>query len=340
MLREEQTSNVTFGSWYSAIVSALVLDRLSHAAGGQVQGRGRGGPPNPNSMPGPQFCLDQLSSGNRQPYLVIVAGIGIGRAFPVKERTHIGRDPDGDVVLPSRTISYHHLIVSHQDGAVVAEDLGSRNGTFVGLEKVKRRKLVEGDVLAVGDSVLLKLVFATAPDGPESTLSYLLPPDPMTGVENAASLLEKLRKEKESAPTGGDPLTLIWYRVDGLGECEELSLIEKAMRVVAVAILQAMKGETLLARSADGEFLAMARATTKTSCKMAAHACEGVSKQVARGSCPAPLLLVAAVVPLSTAAPADAETILAMARKKAYSAMADVPMGVVTTDPVGAQGRE
>jgi pSer/pThr/pTyr-binding forkhead associated (FHA) protein len=58
----------------------------------------------------------------------VVAGIGVGRAFPVKERTQIGRDPDGDVVLPARTISWRHLVVSDRDGAVVAEDLGSRMG--------------------------------------------------------------------------------------------------------------------------------------------------------------------------------------------------------------------
>jgi pSer/pThr/pTyr-binding forkhead associated (FHA) protein len=279
---------------------------------------------------------DPRSPGVRRPHLVIVAGLGIGRAFPVGERTRIGRDPEGEVVLPARTISWRHLIVSYRDGRVTAEDLGSRNGTFVGLDKVRRRKLVEGDVLAVGDSVLLKLVFATAPEG-ASRHSYLLPTEPMTGVENAASLLDKLRKEQEEAATDGAPLTLIWFRVDGLDDCEELPLVEKAMRVVAVAILQAMKGETLLARSADGEFVGMARAPTKKLCKMAADACASVERQVERGLCPTPLLLVAAVVPLSATAPTDPEAVLTMARRHAYSALADCPAGVVTTTSLGAQ---
>lgn len=278
---------------------------------------------------------DPRSPGVRRPYLVVVAGLGIGRAFPVGERTRIGRDPEGDVVLPARTISWRHLIVSHRDGRVTAEDLGSRNGTFVGLDKVRRRKLVEGDVLAVGDSILLKLVFATALEG-DSTRSYLFPTEPLTGVENAASLLEKLRREQEGAATEGALLTLVWYRVDGLDDCEELPLVEKAMRVVAVAILQAMKGETLLARSADGEFVGMARAPTAKLCKMAADACASVEKQVDKGSCPTPLLLVAAVVPLSATAPTDAEVVLTMARREAYSALAACSAGVVTTTPLGA----
>ena len=279
---------------------------------------------------------DPRSPGVRRPFLVIVAGLGIGRAFPVGERTRIGRDPGGDVVLPARTISWRHLIVSHRDGRVTAEDLGSRNGTFVGLDKVRRRKLVEGDVLAVGDSILLKLVFATAPDGD----SYLFPTEPMTGVENAASLLEKLRREQEGAATDGALLTLVWYRVDGLDDCEELPLVEKAMRVVAVAILQAMKGETLLARSADGEFVGMARAPTAKLCQMAADACASVEKQVEKGLCPTPLLLVAAVVPLSATAPTDAEAVLTMARREAYSALAACSAGVVTTTPLEALKEE
>ncbi len=277
-----------------------------------------------------------LSTAARRPCLVIVAGIGVGRAFLVKERTRIGRDPEGDIVLPARTISWQHLVVSHRDGIIEAHDLGSRNGTFVGLEKVKRRKLVEGDVLAVGDTALLKLVFVAVSDIGNATQSLLLPSEPMTGVETAASLLERLQKEQEGTATGDAPLTLVWYRIDGLEEGEEIALVEKAMRVVAVAILQATKGEMLLARSADGEFVGMARGPTKRLCKMATEACHSVSRQVDKGVCPAPLLLAAAVVPLSDAAPADPELLLKMARENAYSAMADVSTGVVTAAPLAA----
>jgi hypothetical protein len=293
----------------------------------------------PNSMAASDSS-DPLPPTARRPYLVVVAGFGVGRAFPVRERTQIGRDPDGEVVLPYWTVSWRHLTVSYRDGIVVAEDLGSRNGTFVGLKKVKLRKLVEGDVLAVGDSVLLKLVFAAAPENGDSTHSYLLPQEPLTGVETAAFLLERLRKEHPGAPTDGAPLSLVWYRVDGLDEHEELPLVERAMRVVALAILEATKGEILLARSADGEFVGMARAPTKKLCKMANGACGSVRRQVAKGLCPTPLLLVAAVVPLSGTAPADAELTLKMARERAYRAMVDISTGAVTTLPLGADEGE
>jgi hypothetical protein len=151
-------------------------------------------------------------------------------------------------------------------------------------------------------------------------------------------LLDRLRKEQSSVATDAAPLTLVWYRVDGLDDQDDLALVEKAMRVVAVAILHAMKGDdTILARAADGEFVGMARGPTKKLCKMADDACASVSRQVDKGLCPAPLLLVAAVVPLSGTAPTDAELTLKMAREEAYSAMADISTGVVTTAPLGAE---
>jgi hypothetical protein len=122
---------------------------------GQVHGERRCHSRSPGSMAEPNSSPDPRSSTGNRPYLVVVAGFGIGRAFAVLECTRIGRDPEGEVVLPYWTVSWRHLTVSYRDGIVVAEDLGSRNGTFVGVDKIKRRELAEGDVLAIGDSIAL-----------------------------------------------------------------------------------------------------------------------------------------------------------------------------------------
>jgi hypothetical protein len=81
----------------------------------------------------------------------------------------------------------------------------------------------------------------------------------------------------------------------------------------------------------------MARVQTEQLRKMVGEACRRVRRAVDDGSSPWPLLLVAAVVPLSEAAPADAELTLKMARERAYSALADRSGGVVTTAPLGAE---
>jgi pSer/pThr/pTyr-binding forkhead associated (FHA) protein len=276
----------------------------------------------------------------RQPYLVGVAGFGIGRVFPIKERTQIGRDPDGDVVLPYWTVSWRHLMVSFRDGVVVAEDLGSRNGTFVGVDKIKRRELAEGDVLAIGDSIVLKLVYASHGGVPGAAEAYQLPRDQVTGVANAASLLDRLRVEQAEMAGQGDPIILVFFRFDGVDGFDELSLVEDAMRQVAIVVLQSMKGETLLARSADGEFIAMARAPAEKVRKMAADACSRLRRQLGKRFEPASFSLTAAVVPVATTSAVEPEAVLKLAREKAYLALARVPAGVVATTPLTDPGGE
>lgn len=63
----------------------------------------------------------------------------------------IGRGPGNDLVIASMAISRRHACVVERDGALVIEDLGSRNGITVGGERVSSCPLVEGRVVRLGD---------------------------------------------------------------------------------------------------------------------------------------------------------------------------------------------
>ncbi len=65
----------------------------------------------------------------------------------------IGRAPDNDIVLDAnhdREASGYHAELRREGNAWIVVDLGSRNGTFVGAERVERRQLVSGDEIALG----------------------------------------------------------------------------------------------------------------------------------------------------------------------------------------------
>jgi DNA-binding winged helix-turn-helix (wHTH) protein len=66
--------------------------------------------------------------------------------------THIiGRDPAAAVWLDSSVVSRHHARIVVSDGRVTAEDLGSRNGTFVnGVRLAHVSPLAHGDELRIG----------------------------------------------------------------------------------------------------------------------------------------------------------------------------------------------
>jgi len=63
----------------------------------------------------------------------------------------IGRDPQSDVHLDFPMISWHHARLTRESGGILVEDLGSRNGTFVGGFRVSGKVLAKpGQEIGLG----------------------------------------------------------------------------------------------------------------------------------------------------------------------------------------------
>ncbi len=78
----------------------------------------------------------------------------------------IGRDPGAAVFIDDQSISRRHARIHVSDGGPTIEDLGSKNGTFVGERKVESPlSLSDGDTIKVGFVVLTIRIF----DLPDST---------------------------------------------------------------------------------------------------------------------------------------------------------------------------
>ena len=75
------------------------------------------------------------------------------------------RSNELDVVLVEDMVSRKHARISWLNDALVIEDLGSTNGTFVNGEKVKRARLKEGDRVLIGTSI----VRVASTDSPAAT---------------------------------------------------------------------------------------------------------------------------------------------------------------------------
>jgi DNA-binding winged helix-turn-helix (wHTH) protein len=80
--------------------------------------------------------------------VVLVAG----RRVPLGEGEHlVGRSPDVAVHIDSTDVSRHHARIVVRAGSATIEDLGSKNGTFVGGDRVTEpRALRNGDQVWVG----------------------------------------------------------------------------------------------------------------------------------------------------------------------------------------------
>jgi DNA-binding winged helix-turn-helix (wHTH) protein len=99
-------------------------------------------------------------------FLLVKWGTGGAR---LQEGDHVlGRDPDVQILLDSPGVSRRHALIRlAHDGATV-EDLGSKNGTFVGERRIEgRTPLRHGDTIGVG-SVKLTVRVLRAPNSTET----------------------------------------------------------------------------------------------------------------------------------------------------------------------------
>jgi ABC-type multidrug transport system ATPase subunit/pSer/pThr/pTyr-binding forkhead associated (FHA) protein/ABC-type multidrug transport system permease subunit len=71
------------------------------------------------------------------------------RRYPIDAELRIGRAPDNDVVLDEPNISRYHAVLKAGPPLSI-EDLGSRNGTWLGEDSVRVSALAPGDEIGIG----------------------------------------------------------------------------------------------------------------------------------------------------------------------------------------------
>jgi hypothetical protein len=90
--------------------------------------------------------------------LHILAGPDKDQSFQLKDDfTYIGRSPHSDVRLSDAAVSYEHLRIVRRANRFFIEDMGSKNGTFVGAERISPGfgvEIKEGIPVVIGMSVI------------------------------------------------------------------------------------------------------------------------------------------------------------------------------------------
>lgn len=107
--------------------------------------------------PGAQPRVEALPGGThpsaqKQRRIVLVVK---GREVPVdNERFLVGRDVSCDLTIESPRISRQHAIFHVMHDGLELEDLGSSNGTWYEGQRIERKKLVHGDEVHIGDTLV------------------------------------------------------------------------------------------------------------------------------------------------------------------------------------------
>jgi predicted RNase H-like nuclease (RuvC/YqgF family) len=86
------------------------------------------------------------------PALLCLTGDAPQRFGLAKKTTTVGRGPQCDLQILTHYVSREHARITTTGGAVLIEDLGSRNGVFVNGVRVDRQALQQGDLITIGET--------------------------------------------------------------------------------------------------------------------------------------------------------------------------------------------
>jgi pSer/pThr/pTyr-binding forkhead associated (FHA) protein len=101
-----------------------------------------------------------------------VEGVEIKHVYLSKDRTTLGRSPDNDIVFDNMVVSGKHCVFELKGLAdVYIEDLHSTNGTYINGQMVKRQKLRDGEVIAIGNFRIQYLASTDRPSGFSETMT-------------------------------------------------------------------------------------------------------------------------------------------------------------------------
>lgn len=89
-------------------------------------------------------------------WLVILRGRRQGRDFRIEnEASVLGRDGKCDYPIEDDTVSREHCRIRRDGDKFHVHDLGSGNGTYLNGERVYHAELTDGDILKVGEALIL-----------------------------------------------------------------------------------------------------------------------------------------------------------------------------------------
>jgi DNA-binding NtrC family response regulator len=118
------------------------------------------------------------------------------------ERLVVGSGTDAGIVVHDATVSSRHCALTVLGSGVAIEDLGSKNGTFVGMARVHDAWGQAGTVVTVGRSTLL----VTAVEAPEAEDA---PGEPLEGVAGASIPMKRLAAQVRRLASHSLPVLVV-----------------------------------------------------------------------------------------------------------------------------------
>lgn len=120
-------------------------------------------------------------------YLIFADRRGELARHPLSGPLVIGRSPECTVVVRDVLLSRRHCQIEPMLDRWVVTDLNSKNGTFVGTQRIDRHTLDDGDVIRIGRTEVCFRAGDFVPAPPETRPADYRPLDPLEALANTVA---------------------------------------------------------------------------------------------------------------------------------------------------------
>ncbi len=276
----------------------------------------------------------------RRACLVVLAGPNEGGLFKLKLNASyvVGRLGTASIQISDDGVSREHARVTVLQDEVVLEDLGSRNGTFVGDQRITRHVLANEDLIRVGASSILKFCYIdTLEEEARRRLVAAALRDALTGVYNRRHFDERLASECAAARRHARALSLLLIDIDDFKPVNDRHghpVGDDVLRSTAQALKEGVRQEDLVFRYGGEEFAVLLRETgLDGALRLAARLCKKVAR-LRHGPADGPEIKVTISVGVAAYAPdTDEQQFLQLADSGLYQAKRTGKNRAIAADP-------
>ncbi|MBI2389595.1 MAG: FHA domain-containing protein [Deltaproteobacteria bacterium] len=192
--------------------------------------------------------------------LMVLCGPDPGRVIRLHDDERvIGRDPNVDVPVADTTLSRRHASIAKQPGGThLLRDLGSTNGTFIGMRRVEQATLRNGDRVQLGPNVVFRFLVADSAELLEhQRLAGASTFDAVTGALDRASFCARVDAVAERADRDIAIVALRLDAVEHVDQADGRASAEALLRSAAVYLVQAIRTDDVFGKG-GGDQLAVA----------------------------------------------------------------------------------
>ena len=205
------------------------------------------------------------ANGGSKAYLILLAGDNVGEMFSLSGTQILGRGTNADLRIRGQGISRQHCRVTTSKEAVVLEDLGSTNGTYVNGEKITKQVLQDGDKIQVGNSIILKFTYHDNLDEDFQRHMYeSASRDGLTRIYNKRYLMDQLNAELRYSKRHEVPLSLLMLDLDHFKRVNDTyghPAGDQVLVTLANVVSGIVRAEDVFARYGGEEFVVLSRNT-------------------------------------------------------------------------------